>query len=76
MGRGARGRGRGLMDNDEKLRAFLTDLSELSQKHHLYIGGCGCCGSPFVYRLTEGGAERVIADLLSWQGDHYKAEED
>jgi len=33
-----------------KYEAFLKDLTELSEKHGVIIGGCGCCGSP---RLEE-----------------------
>lgn len=28
---------------------FLSDLTELSRKHGIAIGGCGCCGSPWLY---------------------------
>lgn len=27
---------------------YLKELSKLSIKYDLYIGGCGCCGSPWV----------------------------
>ena len=27
---------------------FLEELSELSNKYGFVIGGCGCCGSPWV----------------------------
>lgn len=30
----------------EAEQAFLTDLTELTRKHKITIGGCGCCGSP------------------------------
>ena len=26
--------------------AFLRDLTDLTIKHKIVIGGCGCCGSP------------------------------
>lgn len=39
-------KGRGRMDKKE---AFLNELSELSKKHGMFIGGCGCCDSPFIY---------------------------
>lgn len=33
------------MDNLEK---FLEELTALSLKYEIFIGGCGCCGSPFL----------------------------
>ena len=27
---------------------FLEDLNEISRKHGVYIGGCGCCMSPYL----------------------------
>lgn len=31
---------------------FLKELSELSKKYNIYIGGCGCCGSPYLYKKS------------------------
>lgn len=31
-----------------KQLAFLLELRELSRKHGIAIGGCGCCGSPWL----------------------------
>lgn len=43
--------------DDEKVRAFLTDLAALSQRHGISIEGCGCCMSP---------------SLVPWEpGQHY-----
>lgn len=39
----------------EDAAAFLKDLSELTRKHGFVIGGCGCCGSPYVHHLTRPG---------------------
>jgi len=32
----------------ENERQFLLSLRELSLKHGITIGGCGCCGSPWL----------------------------
>ena len=34
--------------NDEKLIEFLTELTKLTDKYGFEIGGCGCCGSPWI----------------------------
>lgn len=33
----------------QKLDVFLEELKQLSLKHGIYIGGCGCCGSPYLF---------------------------
>ena len=33
---------------------FLEELTELTKKYNIVIGGCGCCGSPFLYDLQGG----------------------
>ena len=32
--------------NKEKVVEFLTELTRLTDKYGIEIGGCGCCGSP------------------------------
>lgn len=32
-----------------KLEEFLKELSELTIKYGFIIGGCGCCGSPYIF---------------------------
>ena len=39
----------------DRLEGFLNELSTLSQKYNLHIGGCGCCGSPWVSEAGSGG---------------------
>jgi len=34
--------------DQETLDAFLTELTALSQKYNIEIGGCGCCQSPWL----------------------------
>lgn len=36
---------------EDQIKLFLKELSELSRKHHIYIDGCGCCGSPYLVAL-------------------------
>lgn len=38
---------------EDQLEAFRDDLTALTKKHGIVIGGCGCCGSPFMYPLSE-----------------------
>lgn len=49
---------------------FLKELTELSKKHKVYIAGCGCCESPYLY---EDGARFGCGYQLSGR-DHGKAE--
>jgi len=42
---------------------FVKELTKLSEKYKVYIGGCGCCGSP--YLISEIG-EHNAGGELSW----------
>lgn len=35
----------------DKERQFILELACLTRKHRIAIGGCGCCGSPFLDTL-------------------------
>ena len=39
--------------NGDKERAFLIGLEKLTRETGVKIGGCGCCGSPFMDELEE-----------------------
>ena len=49
------------MDN-EKLIEFLTELTKLTYKYEFQIGGCGCCGSPWVIDDDGNGGVRLGYD--------------
>jgi len=54
----------------ERLAAFLKELSELSEKYGITIGGCGCCSSPFLFDFypdERGGHYTADPDNLSWR---------
>lgn len=42
---------------EEAVKAFLEELSALTRKHRIEIGGCGCCGSPFLMEVNDGQVE-------------------
>lgn len=54
------------MDKKQNLEQFLKELSELSAKYDLWIGGCGCCGSPYI----DTGDGYNIAQDLAVASDH------
>ena len=37
-----------LNETDKKVSEFMDKLAELSRSMGIYVGGCGCCGSPFL----------------------------
>ena len=38
--------------NKEKVVEFLTELTKLTDKYGIEIGGCGCCGSPWIINVN------------------------
>lgn len=40
-------------------KAFLDDLAAVCEKHGMVIGGCGCCGSPWVCDAPDGDGKLV-----------------
>ena len=45
---------------------FLEELSELTKKYNISIGGCGCCGSPYLINLKD---KTLIGEYISWDED-------
>jgi len=59
------------MINEDRQAQFLKELAELSRKHGILIGGCGCCGSPYLYEdpALNGKYRTNGDDDLSWIED-------
>ena len=55
----------------KELESFLAELTALSEKHNLYIGGCGCCGSPWIDRP---GAPNEATELRMNTNGKYEAD--
>lgn len=55
--------------NKDDANSFLFELAELTRKYGIVIGGCGCCGSPF---LTNG----ELGEKHSYRYDYYKDGDD
>jgi hypothetical protein len=58
------------MELDPKEAAFLAELKPLMIKHEVFIGGCGCCDSPYLvlmedspYKTVAEAAEESVDDL-------------
>jgi len=34
---------------NKEIEKFLVELKKVSLKYDIWIGGCGCCGSPYLY---------------------------
>jgi len=60
-------------NNELEVEQFLNELTELTKKYGLAIGGCGCCGSPWLDNLEN---DEVSYDNLCWNYDDktYKLE--
>jgi hypothetical protein len=48
---------------EEKVKVFLKELEELTNKHGMYLSSCGCCQS---IRVGEVGTDNELADYLSY----------
>jgi hypothetical protein len=46
-----------------KLDKFLEELSALTKKYGIEIGGCGCCDSPYLVSRHEGTDYIIGTDL-------------
>lgn len=57
--------------NEEQVKEFLKELSKLTRRYKIKIGGCGCCGSPHLTQFdkTDGRYEVAASqfDMLHWK---------
>ena len=53
------------------VQGFLAELSALSEKYQIYIGGCGCCDSPYLYFINEENKCEDVYGNLMWDGEKY-----
>lgn len=59
-----------LLNADEKLQDFLHELTDLTNKYGFEIGGCGCCGSPYITKKARFGHDDVAEDLKYVDGEY------
>ena len=52
---------------DAGIENFLNELEKLCDSYNIYIGGCGCCGSPYLYRIEE----NIVGSDLVFEHGHY-----
>lgn len=52
-------------------KAFVKELTELSKKYKIIIGGCGCCGSPFLSEMENENGQyyKVRGKDIDWLDD-------
>ncbi len=63
-------------DNKEKMREFFKEYEVLCYKHKMYIGSCGCCGSPWItdtlgpggdIELSTEDVKKAMQHLIEWE---------
>ena len=50
---------------NDRVENFLKELAELTKKYDIAIGGCGCCGSPYLDDLKTNDI-KPFGDCLSY----------
>lgn len=54
---------------EEREKEFIKDLTKLSRRYGVQIGGCGCCGSPFLgdIQKDQQGGSYEYNSYLKWK---------
>jgi hypothetical protein len=50
------------MTDAERVDGFLAGMAKLTEQYGLYLGGCGCCGSP--YLATVDNLDQTVAERI------------
>lgn len=58
------------MMNNEKVKAFMDELTELSRKHGIVLDSCGCCNSIALLEFGEK-THRTKEGSYHWRPDNY-----
>lgn len=58
------------LTNEERLHYFLEELTSLTERYGLEIGGCGCCGSPYLTDCSTE-TEKINVDSLQYTTKGY-----
>lgn len=56
---------------NDKEKQFIIGLEKLTRETGIAIGGCGCCGSPYLYKVetitrNESGYSITEGDNVTW----------
>lgn len=55
------------------IEGFLKELTNLSLSYGIIVGGCGCCGSPYLESADNDlDIDGISYDDLTWEEDHYE----
>jgi hypothetical protein len=63
----------GNVEEVKHIKDAIRQLDKLAKKLNIYVGGCGCCGSPYMFMTKNGNAG---ADYIKIGHNPYDEEDD